>query len=102
MRIAEAYITYAEAETRLNGTTTAAAEKINELHKRAHAATHTSYTLEDIQKEWVKEYWFEGRSRIDQVRFGTYDVPEFRFIYPLPTNDLINNPNLKDHQNTGY
>ena len=102
MRIAEAYITYAEAETRLNGTTTAAAEKINELHKRAHAATHTSYTLEDIQKEWVKEYWFEGRSRIDQVRFGTYDVPEFRYIYPLPTNDLINNPNLKDHQNTGY
>ncbi len=100
LRIAEAYLTYAEAETRLNGNTTDAANKINELHKRANAATHTSYTLEDIQNEWVKEFWFEGRSRMDQVRFGSYDVPAYRYIYPLPVNDLINNPNLV--QNPGY
>lgn len=100
MRIAEAYLTYAEAETRLNGNTTAAADKINELHKRANAATRVSYTLDDIQKEWVKEFWFEGRNRIDQIRFGTYNLPSFRYIYPLPVNDLLNNPNLT--QNTGY
>lgn len=100
MRIAEAYITYAEAETRLNGSTTDAANKINTLHRRANAATKTNYTLEEIQEEWVKEFWFEGRNRIDQVRFGTYNVPAYRYIYPIPNNDLINNPNLK--QNTGY
>lgn len=100
MRIAEAYLTYAEAETRLNGNTTDAADKINELHTRAHAATHVSYTLNDIQNEWVKEFWFEGRSRMDQIRFGTYNVPAYRYIYPLPTNDLTNNPNLV--QNPGY
>lgn len=102
MRIAEAYLTYAEAETRLHGSTTAAADMINELHKRANVATKTNYSLEEIQNEWVKEFWFEGRNRIDQVRFGTYDVPAFRYIYPLPINDMINNPNLTGHQNTGY
>lgn len=102
MRIAEAYLTYAEAETRLNGSTNDAANKINELHKRANAAEHPSYSLDDIQKEWVKEFWFEGRCRMDQVRFGVYNVPAFRYIYPLPLNDLINNPNLKDYQNPGY
>lgn len=100
MRIAEAYITYAEAETRLNGSTTDAANKINALHRRAHATTKTNYTLEDIQDEWVKEFWFEGRNRIDQVRFGTYNIASYRYIYPLPNNDLTNNPNLK--QNPGY
>ena len=100
MRIAEAYLTYAEAETRLNGSTTAAADMINELHKRANADTKTNYTLAEIQNEWVKEYWFEGRSRIDQVRFGTYNVPSYRYIYPIPVNDLLNNPNLV--QNPGY
>ena len=100
MRIAEAYITYAEAETRLNGSTTDAANKINALHRRAHATTKTNYTLEDIQDEWVKEFWFEGRNRIDQVRFGTYNIASYRYIYPLPNNDLTNNPNLK--QNEGY
>ena len=102
MRIAEAYLTYAEAETRLNGSTSAAADNINELHKRANVATKTNYTLEDIQNEWAKEFWFEGRNRIDQVRFGTYDVPAFRYSYPLPINDMINNPNLEGHQNPGY
>lgn len=100
LRVAEAYLTYAEAETRLNGSTPEAARKINDLRKRANAAEHTSYTLADIQNEWVKEFWFEGRCRMDQVRFGTYNVPSFRYIYPLPLNDLINNPNLS--QNPGY
>lgn len=100
MRIAEAYITYAEAETRLNGPTADAASKINTLHQRANATTRTNYSLDDIRQEWVKEFWFEGRNRIDQVRFDTYEVPVFRYIYPLPNNDLTNNPNLK--QNEGY
>ena len=100
MRIAEAYLTYAEAETRMNGATSAAKEKIDALRSRAHAVVYNSYSLEQIQEEWVREFWFEGRARIDQIRFGTYNLPKYRFIYPIPNNDLTNNPNLV--QNTGY
>lgn len=100
MRIAEAYLTYAEAETRMNGATGAAKEKIDALRNRAHAVLHNSYSLDEIEEEWVREYWFEGRARIDQIRFGKYNLPKFRFIYPIPNNDLTNNPNLV--QNDGY
>jgi len=94
MRIAEAYLTYAEAETRLNGETAAAKEKIDALRNRAHAVTHEAYNLSEIQEEWIREFWFEGRARIDQIRFGKYNLPTYRFIYPIPNNDLTNNPNL--------
>lgn len=100
MRIAEAYLTYAEAETRLNGATAAAKEKIDALRSRAHAVPFNSYSLEQIQEEWIREFWFEGRARIDQIRFGTYNLPKYRYIYPIPNNDLTNNPNLV--QNDGY
>lgn len=100
LRIAEAYLTYAEAETRLNGSTAAAAEKINALRSRAHANQNNSFTLSEILDEWQREFWFEGRNRIDQVRYGVYSVPSYRYIYPVPNNDLTNNPNLE--QNPGY
>lgn len=118
MRIAEAYLTYAEAETRLNGATAAAAEKINALRERAHAVKQNSYTLDDIRTEWSKEFWCEGRRRMDLVRFNSYggqstytweymggaaagsQFPAFRNIFALPLNDLTNNPNLE--QNSGY
>ena len=118
MRIAEAYLTYAEAETRLNGANADAAAKINALRSRAHAAQQASYSLDDIRDEWAKEFWFEGRRRMDLVRFGCFggqskytweymggapggsqfDVN--RNIFALPLNDLTNNPNLV--QNPGY
>ncbi len=100
LRIAEAYLNFAEAETRMNGSTAAAAEKINALRNRAHAVLSNTYTLDQIQEEWTREFWFEGRSRIDMIRFGKFDVPKYRFIYPIPNNDLTNNPNLI--QNPGY
>lgn len=100
MRIAEAYLTYAEAETRLNGSTAAAKEKMDAIRNRAHAVTHNSYDLSEIEEEWIREFWFEGRARIDQIRFGHYNLPTYRFIYPIPNNDLTNNPNLV--QNPGY
>ena len=118
MRIAEAYLTYAEAETRMNGATADAASKINELRKRANALTQNSYTLNDIRTEWSKEFWCEGRRRMDLIRFNSYggqsaytwefmggaaagsQFPSFRNIFALPLNDLTNNPNLV--QNEGY
>ncbi len=119
MRLAEAYLTYAEAEVRRNGSsTTAATEAINTLRKRAHAKTETSYTLSDILDEWAREFAFEGRRRSDLIRFnrfagntdytwqwkgGTKDgtaLSRHLNLFPIPTNDLNANSNLK--QNPGY
>lgn len=101
MRIAEAYLTFAEADTRLNnGATAAAKEKIDALRNRAHAVLHNSYSLGEIEEEWTREFWFEGRCRIDQIRFGKYNLPKYRYVYAIPNNDLTNNPNLI--QNPGY
>lgn len=120
MRIAEAYLTYAEASIRKNGAAgnTDAAEKINDLRKRANATQKNTYTLDEVCDEWSREFWLEGRRRMDLIRFGkfagqskykwewmggTYEgnqFPSYMNIFPLPVNELSNNPNLK--QNTGY
>lgn len=120
MRIAEAYLTYAEASIRKNGTqgNTDAASKINTLRSRANASQKNVYSLDDVCDEWSREFWFEGRRRMDLIRFGkfagqsaykwewmggTYDgnqFPSYMSVFPLPVNELSNNPNLK--QNTGY
>ena len=117
-RVAEAYLIYAEASTRLNGSNADAKEKINELRSRANAAQKNLYTLDDICDEWAREFWFEGRRRMDLIRFnkyagqasykwewmgGTYEGAQFsniRAIFALPENDLANNSNLI--QNPGY
>lgn len=113
MRIAEAYLTYAEAETRLNGQSRDAKLKIDALRNRAHASVSSNYSLDDIRDEWAKEFWFEGRRRMDLVRFGCFGGQNnykwewmgngdatgsqfyaFRNIFAIPSNDLTNNPNL--------
>lgn len=120
MRIAEAYLTYAEASIRKNGAAgnTDAVEKINALRARANATQKSTYTLDEVCDEWSREFWLEGRRRMDLVRFGkfagqsqykwewmggTYEgnqFPSYMNIFPLPVNELSNNPNLK--QNSGY
>lgn len=122
MRIAEAYLTYAEASVRKNGASgnTEAVQMIDKLKDRANAAASkkAAYTLDDICDEWAREFWLEGRRRMDLVRFGkfggqsaykwewmggTYEGNQFQAyqnVFPLPANVLSSNPNLK--QNTGY
>ena len=78
----------------------------------------STYSLDDICDEWSREFWFEGRRRMDLVRFGKYagqagykwewmggtaEGAQFdatKSIFGIPENDLTNNPNLK--QNDGY
>ena len=120
MRIAEAYLTYAEASVRKNGATgnSDAKAKIDELRTRAHAPVKSTYTLDDICDEWSREFWLEGRRRVDLIRFGKFagqssykwewmggvyegnQFPSYMSIFPLPVNEISNNKNLK--QNTGY
>ncbi|MBQ8096244.1 MAG: RagB/SusD family nutrient uptake outer membrane protein [Prevotella sp.] len=121
-RLAEAYLTYAEATARENGgnTTAEGTDFINRLRSRAHATTRTnaSYSLNDIIDEWAREFYYEGRRRVDLIRFGlyggnnsykwqwkggSYEGTTFSAdlnIYAIPSNEISTNSNLT--QNQGY
>jgi hypothetical protein len=122
-RLAEAYLTYAEATARTNGgkTTTEGTDLINKVRARANASTRTdgsSYTLDDIIDEWAREFYYEGRRRVDLIRFGLYggnnnykwqwkggayagtSFSKDLNIYAIPSNEIATNSNL--HQNDGY
>ena len=120
MRVAEAYLNYAEALTRMNGGTAPAdaVAAINAIRGRAHTTQRTSYTLNQILDEWGREFYFEGRRRVDLIRFGKFggttdykwqwkggsyagrDFEAFRNVFAIPTDDLIANSKLQ--QNPGY
>ncbi|MDR1523736.1 MAG: RagB/SusD family nutrient uptake outer membrane protein [Tannerella sp.] len=119
MRLAEAYLAFAEAKVRLNGGPTAEATgTINVLRRRAGAKTETSFTLDDILNEWSREFFFEARRRSDLIRFnkfggntgyswqwkgGVQNGTNFSSnynLYPIPNSDIVSNPNLT--QNPGY
>lgn len=117
-RLAEAYLTYAEADARLNGgnVSSTGLEYIKALRNRAHANSNMSvFSLQDIEDEWSREFGFEGRRRMDMIRFGDFTgtsriwiggtaagatMAAYRSLFPLPSSDLIANPNLQ--QNPGY
>ena len=116
-RLAEAYLTYAEADARLNGGNVSAEglKYIKALRDRAHANSNFSvFSLSEIEDEWSREFGFEGRRRMDMVRFGNFTgvrrvwiggtagggtLASYRNIFPLPSSDLIANPNLKQNPN---
>ncbi len=120
LRMAEAYLIVAEASIRANNgvSTQETIDAMHEIRKRANAAESDSYTLTDIRDEWAREFWFEGRRRIDLIRFGDFgghtdynwdwkggekqgtEIKEFRNIYPIPANDINANTNLD--QNPEY
>ena len=117
MRLAEAYLTYAEAQTRL-GNNAEAKEAIDKLKDRAHAGKQPQYSLDDICDEWAREFYFEGRRRTDLIRFDKFggntdyvwewkggvkngtNFAKYKNLYGVPTDFIIANENL--HQNTGY
>ena len=119
MRKAEAYLTYAEALTRMGQNPDEAREAVNILRRRAHATELRSLSLDQILAEWGREFYFEGRRRVDLIRFGkfggfnvdyqwqwkggSYEGRNFsadRNVFAIPTDDLIANPKLT--QNPGY
>jgi len=119
-RVAEAYLTYAEALARQNGgaTTSEAANAINALRSRANASTKDNYSLDEICDEWSREFYYEGRRRMDLIRFGKFggnsdytwqwkggsyngrNIDATKNIFAIPTTDLTANSNLV--QNPGY
>ena len=119
IRLAEAYLTRAEANWRMGKPATDVLADVNELRQRAHATAWTGSDLNEMNfvKEWGREFYLEGRRRTDLRRFdmfttnkylwdwkgGVYEgtaVASYLNLYPVPETDLSNNPNM--HQNEGY
>jgi hypothetical protein len=75
-RVAEAYLSYAEAITRQAGASTTDAEAtqyINALRTRANNNDlHSAYSMRELLDEWSREFYFEGRRRVDLIRFGKF------------------------------
>lgn len=116
LRFAEAYMTRAEANYRL-GNQTEAIKDINVLRSRASAKPLTSIDERTILDEWCREFYMEGRRRSDLIRFNCYTTKNYLWdwkggvadgtavdshynVYPIPVDDINNNPNMK--QNKDY
>ncbi|BEG98191.1 RagB/SusD family nutrient uptake outer membrane protein [Bacteroides sedimenti] len=119
MRVAEAYLTYAEAVVRggtVKGMT--ALEAINAVRTRA-GINQLNYlsSPDQILDEKAREFYFEGQRRTDLIRFGYYTSGSYVWqwkggiqagtgiastynLYPIPSADLSANANLV--QNPGY
>jgi len=127
-RLAEAYLIYAEANIRGGGGSAATAlGYVDSLRSRAygdtlHGVPSGAFTVDTILAERGRELMWEAHRRTDLVRYGLFTGGTYIWawkganaygsdstgvatnshldVYPLPANELIANPNLK--QNTGY
>ena len=120
MRVAEAYLNYAEADARLNGgfVTNDGKKKLDDLRARSSASAKSEYSLDDICDEWSREFYFEGLRRPTLIRFGKFggnndynwqwkgnkfegqNFSADKNVFAIPVNELNANANLK--QNPGY
>lgn len=118
-RLAEIYLTRAEAKYRLNGSQEGLAD-IQLVQDRAHRGVKVKAQGVDettLIDEWCREFYMEGRRRSDLVRFGLFTGSKYLWnfkggvadgtgieahydIYPIPGNETKNNPNMT--QNPKY
>lgn len=118
-RLADVYLMLAEASLQ-NGDAGTALTYMNYIRERAYQGSSynfSSVTLNDVLEERSKELYWECTRRTDLIRYNKFTGSELlwsfkggatdgssvdnRFnLYPLPTYDIVNNPNLV--QNSGY
>ncbi len=124
IRLAEVYLTYAEAVLRggAGGDRATALGYVNQLRTRAYGnasgnIADADLTLDFILDERARELYWEGLRRTDLIRYNRFTtadylwsikggaasgvaVPDYRNLYPIPSDALTANENLK--QNPGY
>jgi hypothetical protein len=118
-RLADVYLMLAEASLQ-NGDAVTALTYMNYIRERAYQGSSynfSSVTLNDVLEERSKELYWECTRRTDLIRYNKFTGSDLlwsfkggatdgssvdnRFnLYPLPTYDIVNNPNLV--QNSGY
>ena len=120
-RLAEMYLIYAEAVVRggSGGSVTEALGYINQLRTRAKISSINSsqMTADFILDERARELYWECSRRTDLIRYGKFTSNNYIWewkggvqngrsvdahynLYPIPSSDLMANPNLK--QNDKY
>ena len=122
-RLAETYLTLAEATLRSGGAIDATIQGyINELRQRSYGDNSGDVTIGQIDLDFLldergRELYLEGFRRTDLIRYGQFSggaylwpwkggtdvgiaTPTHLDIFPIPASDLIANPNLV--QNDGY
>lgn len=118
-RLAEMYLTYAEAVKRggTGGSESTALSYFNKVRERAFgnaSGNATAISLTDILDERGRELYWEAHRRTDLVRYGLLTsgsylwpwkggvkegrgVSESFNLFPIPATDLIANPNLNQN-----
>ena len=113
-RLAEAYLTRAEAKWRLGKD---GLDDVNELRRRAGATALTELDANNLLQEWGREFYTEGRRRTDLIRFNKFTGNSYLWawkggvatgapvdahyaVFPIPLDDINNNHNM--HQNKDY
>ena len=112
MRVGEAYLTYAEAVFRgAPAAGMSAEDAVKALRDRAHNAEPFQLSEQFLLDEWSREFYAEGRRRIDLVRFGKFAGPTADYhwegrggktsaeglvsldkkfnVYPIPESDIV-------------
>lgn len=114
LRAAEAYLNAAEAALH-TGDAAKAKTYMDAIRNRAHATTHSSYSLDDVLDERARELYYEGIRRPDLIRynyFGGVNVAygwegkggnegytgaafeKYLNVYPIPSTEIMANTNL--------
>ena len=122
-RLAEIYLTYAEAVLRggAGGSTATALNYVNQIRGRAYAnnpsstsgnITNAALTLDFILDERARELYWEAHRRTDLIRYNRFTTAAYLWawkgnvkagravddkynLFPIPTADLLANPNLE-------
>lgn len=114
LRVAEAYLNAAEAALH-TGAADKAKTYMDAIRSRAHAATRSSYTLDDVLDERAREFYFEGIRRPDLIRYNYFGGIDAKYgwegkggndgytganfekylnVYPIPSSEVMANSNL--------
>lgn len=112
-RYADVVLMYVEALVRQGKTAEAVSlADFQKIRTRAGLSAYKSseLTLDEVYDERGRELAWEGWRHEDMIRFGKYlkqywahpdqSTDTFRTLFPIPTDALNANPNLK--QNEGY
>ena len=121
-RMGEMYLVYAEAVLRggTGGDEATALTYVNKLRRRGYENNTndlTSLGLQDVLNERQRELYWEGFRRTDLIRYGQFTGSAYLWpwkggasagtsvdahfaLFPIPSTDIIANPNLT--QNPGY
>lgn len=109
-RFSDILLTKAEALFR-SGSAGEALPLINRVRGRSNASALTlaNLNLKTFEDERGREFIWEGHRRRDMIRFGDYftgtwtfkttNDPLWKGIYPIPANELVTNPKLKQNPN---